>query len=376
MKKKIKNFFFIFTNIIITLFLFEFSLRFLTPFPLNDGSNITDDINLVYKMSGTAEKEIDSRGFRNKKDKFNNYDIAAIGDSHAYGWNNIPENSWPQVLEKKTGKKIYNFGVGSYNIYQFFYLAVKNIEKGKSLIIQIGPTQDFVNYHNFSRDSDFWVKHDTSMKLNIFSNTLIRQDDKQLLSELQKFKIFLKNEFATVSLFDHYLWNSYLKKKNEEQNYINKNNIYLGQELGFVNKIRLEAIKKNTNLNNIHIQKNIDNFEKFLIYFNKNIEKDKIMFSIFPTRERIYYEYLSLQNKKIDTYFEKIIKNEIEFEKNIIKLIKKHNYIVVNASSFILSEFNLFEDKKNFYPDEDHPNTIGYEMIANSILENFIFFQK
>ena len=106
MKKKIKNFFFIFTNIIITLFLFEFSLRFLTPFPLNDGSNITDDINLVYKMSGTAEKEIDSRGFRNKKDKFNNYDIAAIGDSHAYGWNNIPENSWPQILEKNRKKNL------------------------------------------------------------------------------------------------------------------------------------------------------------------------------------------------------------------------------------------------------------------------------
>ena len=376
MKKKIKNFFFIFTNIVITLFLFEFSLRFLTPFPLNDGSNITDDINLVYKISRTAEKDIDSRGFRNKKDRFNNYDIAAIGDSHTYGWNNIPENSWPQILEKKTGKKIYNFGVGSYNIYQFFYLAVKNIEKGKSLIIQIGPTQDFVNYHNFSRDSDFWVEHDTNMKLNIFSNTLIRQDNEQLLSELQKFKIFLKNKFATVSLFDHYLWNSYLKQKNEEQNYLNKNNIYLGQELGFVNKKRLEAIKKNTDSNNTHIQKNIDNFEKFLIYFNKNTEKNKIMFSIFPTRERVYYEYLSFHNKKIDTYFEKIIKNEIEFEKNIIKLIKKHNYIVVNATSFIFSEFNLFEDKKNFYPDEDHPNTLGYEMIANSILENYTFFQK
>ena len=202
------------------------------------------------------------------------------------------------------------------------------------------------------------------MKLNIFSNTLIRQDDEQLLSKLQKFKIFLKNEFATVSLFDHYLWNSYLKKKNEEQNYINKNNIYLGQELGFVNKISLEAIKKNTNLNNIHIQKNIDNFEKFLIYFNKNIEKDKIMFSIFPTRERIYYEYLSLHNKKLIHILKKLLKMKLNL-KNIIKLIKKHNYIVVNASSFILSEFNLFEDKKNFYPDEDHPNTIGYEMIAN-----------
>ena len=100
------------------------------------------------------------------------------------------------------------------------------------------------------------------------------------------------------------------------------------------------------------------------------------MFSIFPTRERIYYEYLLKHNKKIEQYFEKIIKNEIEFEKKIINLIKKYDYAVVNASSFILSEFDKFEDKKNFYPDEDHPNTIGYEMIADSILENFTFFQK
>ncbi len=376
MKTKIKNFFFIFTNIIITLFLFEFSLRILTPFPLNDASNTTDDLNLVYKMNATAESEIDSKGFRNKKDKFNNYDIAAIGDSHTYGWNNIPENSWPQILERKTGKKIYNFGVGSYNIYQFFYLAAKNIDKNKYLIIQIGPTQDFVNYHNFSKDSDFWVKHNKNMNLNLFSNTLIKQDNKQSLSNLQKFKIFLKNEFATISIFDYYFWNNYLKQKNDKQNYINKNNIYLGQELGFVNKEKLEGIKKNTNSNNKHIQKNINNFEKFLIYFNKNIEKKKIMFSIFPTRERIYYEYLSYHNKKIDPYFEKIIINEIEFEKKIINLIKEYDYTVVNAFSFILNEFNKFEDKQNFYPDEDHPNTIGYEMIANSILENFTFFKK
>lgn len=376
MKIKIKKFFFIFTNIIITLFLFEFSLRFLTPFPLNDGSNVIDDINLVYKMSRTAEKEIDIRGFRNKKDRFNDYDIAAIGDSHTYGWNTIPENSWPQILEKKTGKKIYNFGVGSYNIYQFFYLATENIERNKSLIIQIGPTQDFVNYHNFSRQSDFWVKHNRNMKLDLFSNTLIRKNNIRPLNKIQKFKILLKNNIATISLFDHYLWNNYLKQKDDKQNYINKNNIYLGQELGFINKTRLESIKENTNSNNIHIQKNIYNFEKFLIYFNQNIEKNKIMFSIFPTRERIYYEYLLYHNKKIDRYFEKIIKNEIEFEKKIINLIKRYDYIVVNASPYILSEFNKFKDKKNFYPDEDHPNPIGYEMIAESILQNKNFFYE
>ena len=371
MKIKIKNFFFILTNLIILISVFELLLRILTPFPLNDASNTVKDDNLSYKMKAASSKEIDYMGFRNIKGKFKGYDIAAIGDSHTYGWNDLPKNSWPQIIEKKTNRKVYNFGIGSYNIYQFFYLSVENIKKEKSIIFQIGPSQDFVNYHKFSNNSNFWVKYNDILDLDIFSNVL-NKDKNNSLNKFQKLKKFLRNNLAFISAFDHYFWNLFLKKKN----FTNINTINLGNELGLVKKNRVDFISHNTNLNNPHILKNIENFEKFLIYFNKNSKKKQIMFSIFPTRERIFYEYLVDNKKDFSLYFKETVKKEIEFENFIIDLIIKYDFDVVNATPYILEEFKKSENKKHFYPDEDHPNSLGYEMMANSILDNKSFFEN
>ena len=210
MKIKIKNFFFILTNLIILISVFELLLRILTPFPLNDASNTVKDDNLSYKMKAASSKEIDYMGFRNIKGKFKGYDIAAIGDSHTYGWNDLPKNSWPQIIEKKTNRKVYNFGIGSYNIYQFFYLSVENIKKEKSIIFQIGPSQDFVNYHKFSNNSNFWVKYNDILDLDIFSNVL-NKDKNNSLNKFQKLKKFLRNNLAFISAFDHYFWNMFIR---------------------------------------------------------------------------------------------------------------------------------------------------------------------
>ncbi len=270
MKIKFKNFFFIIINLIIFIVVFEFLLRLLTPFPLNDASNTIEDENLSYKMKVTFNKEIDKRGFRNIKGKYEDYDIAAIGDSHTYGWNNTPNNSWPNIIERETNKKVYNFGVGSFNIYQFFYLSVENIKNEKLIIFQIGPSQDFVNYHKFSRNSEFWVKKNKTLDLDIFSNVLNREDNNSL-NKIQTLKKFIKNNVAFVNIFDHYIWNLFLKKKN----ITNENTISLGKELGFVKKNRIDFISHNTDFDNPHILKNVENFEKFLIYFEKNFKKKK-----------------------------------------------------------------------------------------------------
>ncbi len=100
------------------------------------------------------------------------------------------------------------------------------------------------------------------------------------------------------------------------------------------------------------------------------------MFSIFPTRERIFYEYLYDNKRNIDLYFEETIKREIKFENAIIELIEKYNFDVVNSAPLILKEFKKFKNKKDFYPDDDHPNTLGYEKIAESILNNISFFEN
>lgn len=49
-------------------------------------------------------------------------DIVAIGDSQIYGLNASARNSFPSLLERLTGKRLYNLALGGYGPVQYLYL--------------------------------------------------------------------------------------------------------------------------------------------------------------------------------------------------------------------------------------------------------------
>src|SRR5580700_1175979 len=72
-------------------------------------------------LPSSAAKGFDKWGFRNREVPITS-DIVAIGDSHTYGNTATMEESWPKVLERLTGRHVYNMGMGGYGPNQYFYL--------------------------------------------------------------------------------------------------------------------------------------------------------------------------------------------------------------------------------------------------------------
>jgi len=70
----------------------------------------------------------DARGFRNDE-ALERADIVAIGDSHTYGTNVLPEEAWPAILANGTGETVYNISLGGYGAAH----ANENLETALSL---------------------------------------------------------------------------------------------------------------------------------------------------------------------------------------------------------------------------------------------------
>ncbi len=99
----------------------------------------------------------DDWGFRNRKVPVT-AEIIALGDSHTYGNCAKMGESWPAMLEKITGKSVYNMGMGGYGPNQYFYLLTNRALalKPKLVICGLYFGDDFDNAFRMTYGSEYW----------------------------------------------------------------------------------------------------------------------------------------------------------------------------------------------------------------------------
>ena len=144
MKEKLQNIAIATVAVLVSLVLAEYLVRAFTHFPIYaPGSNRVYDDRLIYRIDSNVAG-IDRMGFRNPKSYEGDFpDIAVVGDSFTYGFNVVRAESWPGVLEQALGERIYNYGVGGYNLLQYVELVRLAAEKGvKRIIVAVFPGND------------------------------------------------------------------------------------------------------------------------------------------------------------------------------------------------------------------------------------------
>jgi hypothetical protein len=157
MKSALQKTAIVIVTLILCLAMGEAVLRGFTPFPITEASNTRPDPVLGYVMDSEFE-DIDTNGFRNKDVTVAQADIAVIGDSHAYGYNSPLEASFPSVIARKTGRKVYNFGVGSYGVYQYAALLGIIEDKGfEDVLVALFLAND-LGRHCVAVSTDYWLK--------------------------------------------------------------------------------------------------------------------------------------------------------------------------------------------------------------------------
>lgn len=125
----------------LSLGLAELALRGFTRFPIDEESNRLDHPELGYTLD-PALSDVDEKGFRNPTLP-DPVVVAAIGDSHTFGVNVAREEAWPAHLEDLSGERVYNLGVGSYDVYRYAVLFDLALELEPDwIIVALYPAND------------------------------------------------------------------------------------------------------------------------------------------------------------------------------------------------------------------------------------------
>jgi hypothetical protein len=108
--------------------------------------------------SPTANGGFDALGFRNRSVP-KTADIIAIGDSQTYGNAATMENSWPYVLGRLSGRRVYNMALGGYGPNQYLQLLkTKALPlKPKMVICGLSVTDDFDNAYQLTYGLEYWA---------------------------------------------------------------------------------------------------------------------------------------------------------------------------------------------------------------------------
>ncbi len=314
----------------------------------------------------------DAWGYRNKFIP-TTADIVAIGDSQTYGISATANDSWPAILQKITGKSVYNLSLGGYNPIQYSYLLEnKAIKLNPSLII-VGfyYGNDLAETYSLVYTNDYWKdlrKPEFNIeqpKHNAATNT-VKKNNIYKLKNLKNwlgqncmiFRIAIRSGLGRIALFLE------MKKdtpKKEISSIIDKkHNIYTS----FIPQIRLPAL----DLDNPIIQEGLRLDLESFIKMNEFCEKENIQFlvALIPTKESVYSKYIenntSINNSKI---IDDLLANERRVNELVKIHFKEHNIDYIDT----LEPLKNSIEKKQIYPAHinGHPNKNGYEIIATTI---------
>lgn len=149
--------------IFLSLFLAEIGMRIFTQFPISYRTNRLHDASLGYRLN-PGLGDVDQGGFRNPETNVP-AEIIAVGNSFTFGNNVASENSWPALLSSRTGRKVYNTGVGSYGIASYHAILTQFLLENpeRKALVAIHPGNDFLPVNSFCEiefDGEFWAKEE------------------------------------------------------------------------------------------------------------------------------------------------------------------------------------------------------------------------
>jgi hypothetical protein len=119
---------------------------------------VRDEILGAVPSTNTRAGGFDAWGFRNRVVP-DAADIVAIGDSHTYGNTATMEDSWPYVLGRLSGRRVYNMGLGGYGPNQYLeLLRTKAIRlKPRMVVVGLYMGDDFENAFLITYGLEHWA---------------------------------------------------------------------------------------------------------------------------------------------------------------------------------------------------------------------------
>ncbi|MBW2361413.1 MAG: hypothetical protein JRG84_10955 [Deltaproteobacteria bacterium] len=337
----------------------EMFLRVATPFPISARSNRQPHPELGYVID-PALPDVDAAGFRNAGTSLARAELAVIGDSHTYGYNVRPEESFPALLARRTGHRVYNLSIPSFGIYHYLVLLERAAASDTpQVLLALYPANDLVLHTSITR-LPTWPARARTLGLDWPAP----DPDAPLPAAVRPPALFstawLRENSAVVSAFQHLVW----ERLRVEPVFT----FPAGQQVAVG---RVEKHARASSLDDTAIERAFRHSIRVLERGHSLLQAagSRLAVLILPSRERVLLAWAQAAGHPLDPRFETLVANENRLVQAYLEFLAErgiphHDGIHEVARAFA----RTVEAGEAFYPDHDdaHPFPVGYAAYAEA----------
>ncbi|MEM7504359.1 MAG: hypothetical protein AAF417_20135 [Pseudomonadota bacterium] len=364
--------------IVVAAILGELVLRAAFGFPL-PMVNFRVDERLLF-TAHPAFPEIDDQGFRTLPAD-DEYELAAIGDSHTFGYNVSTTESWPALLADEQGISVHNYGVSGYNFLHYYTLAQDALESGMDVVIAIYPANDLTQFVCELYELDGWAidRERLGVSLDCADHPLggsflpVRPPEQR--SSTEQIKEWIIENVATASTIYHLIWRPTRQAAAASPA---GTLVYPGgiDDPGFERfdvqlfDLFIASMKRNGGFVS-------RSFEASLQAFDQLIEEARtrdrfIGFLMVRSRPRIIAASYGDARNDLEPRFAELARYEDEIVEDYERFFESRGVPVVDNLEFVLVAYERARSQQEaFWPvaDDDHPLADGYVAYAEAVGE-------
>jgi hypothetical protein len=322
----------------------------------------------------TAKSGFDTLGFRNA-DVPKTVDIVAIGDSHTYGNTARMEDSWPYVLGRLTGSRVYNMGMGGYGPNQYYHLLKTRALALKPRLIIVGlyMGDDFENAYSITYGLDHWayLREQTGARVDVQTWDPPASDP----SWHKKARVWLSQHSVVYQLIFHGALGGRVQG---EAQIANAQSLYPGVATSLLvpdknikEAFRPVGLLRRLDQTSPNVREGMRITFRLLKEMNELCKQNHIDFVVvvIPTKETVFADYLE-QNSKLPMHdvVADLIRNERVARSVTFQTLSEQGIPYVDTLPALTKsvEQQLYARTAS----DMHPGKNGYRVIAEAVFRN------
>jgi hypothetical protein len=371
-KKALINISIVLASVCVGLLLCEFGARHvLNPADFLRLEVVPDDV-LGAVPSPDALAGFDRWGFRNREVP-DTSDIVAVGDSHTYGNTARMVDSWPYVLARLTGRKVYNMGLGGYGPNQYFYLSkTKALTlKPKMIIWGLYMGDDFENAFSITYGFDYWAYLRKLPPQKVEPNIW---DNPPADTPVRRARVWLSRHSVLYQLVFHTGLGGHLKGevqiKNAAQMYPGLATSLIVPEKNILEAFRPKSVLFGLDQENPNVREGMRITFELLKQMNEICQQNHVQFLVvvIPTKETVFSEYLEHNSKiPLDDVIDSLLLNERSARAQTFQFMTANNIFYVDPLPAL--KRSVGEGLYYAGATDMHPSKNGYRVIGEAITE-------
>jgi lysophospholipase L1-like esterase len=372
-------------SVLVGLLLAEFGLRLVEKLTRADRAMpLEPDARLGHRVVPKTYGH-DADGFRNDTVPAH-ADIVALGDSQTWGVNVSRSAAWPQALAQRSGRTVYNMGIGGYGPVQYLALIDKAMQLSpKIIVIGLYLGNDIYDAYSLAYQNDAYA--------------FLRQSDAadKLLPDTVEPKAAAR--WAALQNFHNTYgrspsgWSYWLRGHSAIGRLLTRTGLWdrdvdVWYEIGAAwaqAEPDQGAVYKNTysrtvltpayrltglDLDEVPIVEGVRLTKDILRRIKRKTDQEKVELLVLyiPTKEMVYAEAMQNSQGQLQGSYAKLISMETCVEAEITSFCAQEGIEYVNSLPPLRA---AIRQNQPIYPSdtESHPNAQGYAILASTVNE-------